>query len=167
MNYKGSEEIEEDDRETNKHKIFKQVVEKYGIAEEDTIELAEDGIDKEEEADISISETLQLFEMQQEDGSSQKARRKEATDSRQLFQRNKSLLTQHNSSGQWSRELRYKHILGYKHATFGSGWYAYSEILLYGGILGIKTTKLTSCVSSLGSLEGSTLLRGTTHAWGH
>lgn len=71
----GSEEIEEDDRGANEHEIFQQVVEKYGLAKEDTIEPAEDAIDREEEANISISEaikaleTLQLFEMRQEDGS--------------------------------------------------------------------------------------------------
>jgi hypothetical protein len=51
------------------------VVERYGLAEEDTIEPAEDAVDREEEVDIPISEaikaleTLQLFEMRQEDGS--------------------------------------------------------------------------------------------------
>ena len=71
----GSEEIEEDDEGANEHEIFEQVVERYGLAEEDTIEPAEDAVDREEEVDIPISEaikaleTLQLFEMRQEDGS--------------------------------------------------------------------------------------------------
>ena len=59
----------------NEHEIFQQVVERYGLAEEDTVELAEDAVIGEEDPDISISEAikaleiLKLFEIRQEDGS--------------------------------------------------------------------------------------------------
>ena len=53
--------------------IFEQVVERYGVSEDDIVDMAEDGVVQEE--DISVSkaiealETLKLFEIQQEDGS--------------------------------------------------------------------------------------------------
>jgi hypothetical protein len=71
----GSEVIEEDTEVANEHEIFHQVVERYGLAEEDTVEPAEDAVVKGEDPDIPVSEAikaleiLKLFEMRQEDGS--------------------------------------------------------------------------------------------------
>ena len=71
----GSEVIEEDAEVAEEYEIFEQVVERYRIAEEDTIEPAEDAAIGEEEPDIPISEAikaleiLKLFEIRQEDGS--------------------------------------------------------------------------------------------------
>jgi hypothetical protein len=71
----GSEVIEEDTEVVDENEIFQQVVERYGLAEEDTVEPAEDAVDGEEDPDIPVSEaikaleTLKLFEIRQEDGS--------------------------------------------------------------------------------------------------
>jgi hypothetical protein len=59
----------------NEYEIFQQVVERYGLAKEDTVKLAEDAVIGEEDPDISISEAikaleiLKLFEIRQEDRS--------------------------------------------------------------------------------------------------
>jgi hypothetical protein len=85
----GSEEIE-DDEWTDENTIFMRVVERYGLAEEDTIEPAEDAVDRGEEVDIPISEaikaleTLKLFEIQQEDGSEVLLRALDQADRRYL-----------------------------------------------------------------------------------
>ncbi len=53
--------------------IFEQVVERYGVSEDDIVDMAEDGVVQEEDISvfkaIEALETLKLFEIQQEDGS--------------------------------------------------------------------------------------------------
>jgi len=86
----GSEEIEDDNEGADEYEIFQQVVERYRLAEEDTIKPADDAVNKEEEVDIPISkaikalETLKLFEMRQEDGSEVLLRALDQADRRYL-----------------------------------------------------------------------------------
>jgi hypothetical protein len=67
-----------------------QVIERYGIAREDTIKPAEDTTIREEEPDILIFETikvleiLKLFEIRQENGSEVLLRAFDQTDQRYL-----------------------------------------------------------------------------------
>jgi hypothetical protein len=53
--------------------IVEQVVERYGVSEDDIVDMAEDGVVQEEDISvfkaIEALETLKLFEIQQEDGS--------------------------------------------------------------------------------------------------
>lgn len=91
----GSEVIEEDTEVADEHEIFQQVVERYGLAEEDTVELAEDAVIGEGDPDISISEAinaleiLKLFEMRQEDGSEALLRAIDQADRRYLAKKYK------------------------------------------------------------------------------
>ena len=86
----GSEVIEEDAEVAEESEIFEQVVERYGIAEEDTIDSAEDVAIGEEELDIPVSEAikaleiLKLFEIRQEDGSEVLLRALDQADQRYL-----------------------------------------------------------------------------------
>jgi hypothetical protein len=86
----GSEVIEEDAEVAEESEIFEQVVERYGIAEEDTIDSAEDAAIGEEELDIPVSEAikpleiLKLFEIRQEDGSEVLLRALDQADQRYL-----------------------------------------------------------------------------------
>ena len=87
----GSEEIKEDNEGADECEIFEQVVERYGLVEEDTVD--EDEEVDEEEVDVPISEaikaleTLKLFEMQQEDGSEVLLRVLDQADRRYLAKR--------------------------------------------------------------------------------
>jgi hypothetical protein len=79
----------------DEHEIFQQVVERYGLAEEDTVELAEDAVIGEEDPDISISEAikalkiLKLFEIRQEDRSEVLLRAIDQADRRYLAKKYK------------------------------------------------------------------------------
>ena len=84
-------EIKEDNEGADECEIFEQVVERYGLVEEDTVD--EDEEVDEEEVDVPISEaikaleTLKLFEMQQEDGSEVLLRVLDQADRRYLAKR--------------------------------------------------------------------------------
>src|SRR5439155_10732406 len=77
------------------YEIFEQVVERYGIAEEDIVELAEDAAIGEEEPDIPVSEAikaleiLKLFEIRQEDGSEVLLQALDQANRRYLAKKNK------------------------------------------------------------------------------
>jgi len=83
-----SEDIEEDSIAAEEHEIFEQVVERYGLAKEDTIKASEDLAIK--ELDISLFEaikaleTLKLSEMKQDDRSEALIRALDQADQRYM-----------------------------------------------------------------------------------